>query len=446
MDDITTAIKQRFEQALTLFKEGKSNTARAICKEILQVRQNEPHTLQLLGLIAIAESQHKEAISFLKASLTELPNDPVCHHNLASAYSMAGLFAEAEKHYQKAFELNPQYAEAYFNFAFCADLNKYPDFILKVTALLKDTTLTKRNRTLLHYAAGKYYHGCRNFTEAFAHFDKANELQIHNFSSEKYNHLVSATEQSFTQDLFLKFKSAGDLENQPIFIVGLPTAGCALVDNLLCYHPEIASTKANTDFMVLSKELSLAQPGHQFYPECLVHLTPEQIKNLAKVYIEHLQKNSHKRYIINSFPLNFIYIGLIKLLFPKALFIHIDRHPEDASLACYFTLLQNHCEFSHSLEHLADFHKGYATLLQHWKTLFSKDILSLNYEELLANPESNMKKILNFLQLPWDPNCINATLLEKDSNYPPGFSSQYLPHIAILHSKLMPFIQEYIVK
>ncbi|OGT46324.1 MAG: hypothetical protein A3F17_09095 [Gammaproteobacteria bacterium RIFCSPHIGHO2_12_FULL_41_15] len=439
MDDKTSVIRQRFEEALAFFKSGKVNTAQAICKEILHAERNEPHTLQLLGLIAIGENQYHDAIIHLKQALLMLPDNAICHHNLASAYNLTGEYSKAEQHYLKAIAISPKYVEAFFNYAFVADLSQHKEFIKIVLDLLALPDLSNHNVALLHFAAGKYHHTFNEYDLAFEHFQTANKLEMTHFNIEQFNALVKATLEVFDKRLLTPFKTAGNESSQPLFIVGMPTSGSILLDNILCRHPNMNSVKNNSDFLILANELSRIRPGNQLYPHCVNFLSPTTINNLAKVYLNHIQKYSIKTYTINHFTLNVLYLGLIKLLFPNARIIHMQRHPLDACLSCYFTLLQNHCEFCFSLDALAAFYQGYVELMQHWKTLFYNDILTLNFEDLATNPEDCTQTVLNFLQLDEPLSPIDREMVNQSYKYSIGFSQHYTQHVHLLIDALKPY-------
>jgi tetratricopeptide (TPR) repeat protein len=260
MDKKQENIKKRFMQALALYKQGKINAAQIICDEILHDHPNEGHTLQLLGLIAITNRQFSEAVFHLKKSLTTLENNAICHHNLASAYNLTGEKEKAVKHYLRAIEIKPEYVEAYFNLIYIFDLKSNKNIIDPIKKLIHQTDLSNNDISLLHFAAGKYYHTIKNYSEAFQHIEQANHRQPSTFQPLKHHQIVDNIIQTFNKKLFEQCKSAGNDSDMPLFVIGMPTSGSNLLGKMLTSHPDIGTIGNNTDFYILAKELDQLRP------------------------------------------------------------------------------------------------------------------------------------------------------------------------------------------
>jgi hypothetical protein len=110
--------------------------------------------------------------------------------------------------------------------------------------------------------------------------------------------------------------------------------------------------------------------------------------------------------LLDKTPLNFLYLGLIRLALPGARVIHLRRDPMDACLAMYKTLFRMGYPFSYDLDDLARYHAGYARLMQHWREHCPGFVLDVDYERLVAAPREQLERMLAFCGLPWDARCL----------------------------------------
>ena len=154
MDKQKTDLKRRVGEASALFKSGKLDKSLDLCYQILEEHPQQGQTLQLIGVININQGKYVKAIDHLKRSLAELDHDAIAHHNLASAYNLVGKFDKAEQSYRKAIELNPDYAEAYFNLAMISDIYYHLNIIKQIQRLLANSHLGQHESGRGHFAAG----------------------------------------------------------------------------------------------------------------------------------------------------------------------------------------------------------------------------------------------------------------------------------------------------
>lgn len=439
----TSELKLRVQEASKLFKTGHLDKSVGLCYQILEKHPFQGHTLQLLGLIEINQGKVKEAIAHLNRSLTELKNDPIAHHNLASAYHLAGDREEAEKHDWMAVELNPNYVAAYFNLVTLTNIDHHLNIIKPIQRLLNESNLKEKEAAMLHFAAGKYFHHVKEYQRAYHHFHHGNRLQKVAFNPSLYHQQTQSIIQTFNRNFFKTFSEAGNTDIELTFLIGMPACGTNPLDTTLNKHAQIVSVGQNTDFLILAHQLDKIRPGNLTYPSCVTALTPENIKACAAVYLKHTPITNKNQIVLNSFPLNFNYIGLIKLLFPKAKFIHFQRHPLDTCLASFFNWLQNHYQFSHSLEHISQYYLDYLKLMQHWRGIFLEDILTIEFENFIEHTPSQLNKIFKFIGIDTKVNPNTSIEFDPRFHFETGFSQNYLTRIETLTNRLKPYIASY---
>ena len=129
--------------------------------------------------------------------------------------------------------------------------------------------------------------------------------------------------------------------------------------------------------------------------------------NMGAKYIENLDRyNANKNYITDKAPLNFKWIGLIKLILPKSKIIHCTRDPKDTCLSLFKNFFEGELNFSYNLEEAGKYYKLYQNLMEFWKQLLPDFIYDISYEKLVENQEPESRKLLDFCNLDWDKNCL----------------------------------------
>ena len=129
---------------------------------------------------------------------------------------------------------------------------------------------------------------------------------------------------------------------------------------------------------------------------------------LRNDYYEYLERfNSDKDFITDKAPLNFRWIGLIKILFPNSKIIHCTRDPKDNCLSLYKNFFEGGLNFSYNQKELVAYYKLYLDLMNFWQNLFPGSIYEAKYEKIINNPESEIKAMVKFCELPWEDDCLN---------------------------------------
>ena len=145
----------------------------------------------------------------------------------------------------------------------------------------------------------------------------------------------------------------------------------------------------------------------QDYPHCLDRLTLDQIDGMAQIYLQPLRAmNPQAKRITDKLPLNFLHLGLIEILFPGARVIHCRRDAMDTCLSCYMSSFREGHEFKYDLSNLGHFYRQYERLMAHWKANLDLPMLEVQYEELVEDSEGQSRRMIEFLDLPWDKRCL----------------------------------------
>jgi hypothetical protein len=191
-----------------------------------------------------------------------------------------------------------------------------------------------------------------------------------------------------------------------IFILGMPRSGTTMVEQIIANHKNVYGAGELKDLTEIIRENFLVNDKIQF-PEKFNIKDQAFFNNMGTKYIENLDRyNANKNYITDKAPLNFRWIGLIKLILPKSKIIHCTRDPKDICLSLFKNIFEGQLNFSYNLEEVGEFHKLYKNLMEFWKQLLPDFIYDISYEKLVENQELESRKLLDFCNLDWDKNCL----------------------------------------
>jgi hypothetical protein len=206
--------------------------------------------------------------------------------------------------------------------------------------------------------------------------------------------------------------SDDDTQPQPIFIVGMPRSGTSLAEQILASHPAVFGAGELSFWSTqISNQVEAALAAGDRY---LTRDTRE-LQRSKHEYCQLLDKTSSPApRVVDKMPTNFFALGLIHTLFPQGRIIHLQRHPIDTCLSLYFQHFESANAYSHDLEDLADYYRGYQRLMAHWRAaLPAGTLLEVPYEGLVSDAGHWIRAMLDFLALPWDPRCLESHLCAR---------------------------------
>jgi hypothetical protein len=197
----------------------------------------------------------------------------------------------------------------------------------------------------------------------------------------------------------------------PIFIFGMHRSGTTLVEQILASYPNVYGKGELQFFNQLDQNLPSILKVDELYPECSNFIDDQAAYDIAELYIKKLRETVGlpKDYtrITDKNPFNFHYLGLISLLFPKARFIHCQRHPLDTCISIYFHNFATGNQFAYDLSDLGRYYREYLRLMAHWRKVLPIKIFELKYENIVQQQEEVSRQLVKFCGLEWDPACLD---------------------------------------
>ena len=361
-----------------------------------------------LGTVFIKLSKYHEGIQLYEKSLKIKPENPRVYLSLGHALKTIGERKKSEAAYQNAIKYFSLSGEAYWSLA---NLKTYEfsdkEIINMESSLIKN--IHPNELTQMHFALGKAYESKRQFDKSFEHYAEGNWQQRKQISYNAEDYKISIDE---LIDFFDKNKNLYNLKAQsnfddPIFILGLPRSGSTMIEQILSSHSLIEGTQELPNILTISRDIKLIDQK-KGYPNNLLGLDQSSFDDLGKKYIDETKwARSSTPYFIDKMPNNFVHIGLIKLILPKAKIIDARRNPMDTCFSCFKQYFAKGQHFTYDLDDIARYYKDYVRLMDYWKKLFPEEIFTINYEQVIENPNDRIRDLLEFCNVKFEDSCIN---------------------------------------
>jgi tetratricopeptide (TPR) repeat protein len=357
-----------------------------------------------LGVTLRLQGRGEEALESCRRALELDPDHVDALLSAAQLASDRGEFAEAERIFRRALTLAPKSPEA---LAGLVGLRKMTtaDAVWALEALkMANLPLPASRAAKLRYAIGKYFDDTGEPAQAFAHYRIANELSKHSgtpHDRSQWQQEVDTLMRRFDRGWLGRNASRDNPSSRPVLIVGMPRSGTTLMEQILAAHPAVHG----------AGELAFWVPALSKYAseEAFVRLTRAELQQLARGYLRLLDEQSAvATQVVDKMPGNFRCAGLIHAAFPNARIINVLRNPIDTCLSVYFQDFNATHSYAKDLEDLAHYYRQYLKLMNHWREVLPQDaFLQVVYEDLIDDPETWTRKMLQFVGQPWDSRCLH---------------------------------------
>ena len=263
-----------------------------------------------------------------------------------------------------------------------------------VHALTRDD-LTPQDRRALHAALARLEDRRGNVDAAFAAAANANRLDPRVYDPAATDARFANLIERFTSAAFAK-QSSTPVGPRMIFIVGMPRSGTTLVEQVLDCHPAVAAQGERRELGQIAARLG----------DDPATWKPTDVAAAAADYVQELSVGADQTMATDKMPRNFEHLGHIAVLFPDAAIVHCTRDPRDTCLSCYFQNFVAGNEFAGDLAALGHFYRAYLGLMDHWRAVLPTPVFDVSYEKLVADPETEIRALVDHVGLPWDDACL----------------------------------------
>jgi tetratricopeptide (TPR) repeat protein len=426
----------------SLGKLARPDEALAALKRALSLDPSSPDAQFRCAQLLRSLGRLQEAEACFRRALALTPNWLAAHTELASVLRLQGRREACEAQCRAALDLDEGSCEAWLVLAELradeGDFGAAEDLFRQVIARDRDSiagwagiarvrrmsvadgawlsaaqrlagSAQERRQLPLCFALGKYYDDLGDCAAAFDCYTRANALAKRCAPAHDRSHLTRATDRlvrSQSSAWLDQVRSACPGSERAVFIVGMPRSGTTLLEQILASHPAVCGAGELTFWGEHAGEILLnadARPG-----ALTLERDPRALARLGEDYLATLRAySSRAERVVNKWPANFWFTGLIHAALPAARIIHLRRHPIDTCLSIYFQHFEAVNAYANDLEDLAQYYRDYERVMQHWcRVLPREQLFELSYEELVSDQRASTRAVLEFLGLPWDERCM----------------------------------------
>jgi predicted Zn-dependent protease len=401
----------RYDYACVLLERHLYQRACEEAEKLLAIESGHLDYRALYARASVGLGEHDRAITLYQKLLQEVPGAADLHLSLAHSLKTQGRQAESIEAYRAAAAARPDFGDAYWSLANLKTYRHSDEEIARMRAAEAVPTTQTVDRYHLCFALGKAFEDRADYAESWRYYSQGNALKR---SESRYRAQIIEinTRKQIdvcTREFFANRAGFGAEGPDPIFIVGLPRAGSTLIEQILASHSRVEGTHELGEIPRMVLDLQGRQPDldNPRYPGILAELTPENFRQLGEKYLGDTRiYRGNKPYFIDKMPNNFRHIGLIHLILPNAKIIDVRREP----IACCFSILKQLFatgqEFSYSVEDIARYYRTYLDVMQHWNEVLPGRVLQVQHEGVVDDLESNVRRILDFCGLAFEPSCL----------------------------------------
>ena len=367
-----------------------------------------PQVLDVIGTTYALLGEHRSADQWYRRAAEGQPDNPALRINHANNLIYLGETTRAEQELAAALRLGRGHAQAHW---LLAGLEKARDHghLAEMQAMLQQRALPLRAQAFLHYAMGKEHEDLQEWDAAFEAFvagARARRATLQ-FDEQLESATFAALEEIYTSD-WLAGRGAGNEDPSPVFIIGQPRTGTTLVERIITAHSAVHSAGELQQFGNCIRRLTRYDRPERFAPELFDLARDIDPQVLGSEYLLRTTKlrGTLPRFV-DKLPYNYLFLPHILAALPNARVIHLVRDPRDACFSVYKQLFADAYPHSYDLEEMARHFVRYHRLMQTWRERFPGRFLDVHYEEVVANLEDNARRIMAYLELPWEDACVN---------------------------------------
>jgi tetratricopeptide (TPR) repeat protein len=418
---------ESFERAVSLqpdFAEALYNRANALrgLKRIpealadydraIAVRPNYAMAFNNRGATLQELERPLEALESYDRALALSPSYADAWENKAILQSEFGEVEGARRALETLIRAEPRRARAHFQLVRMKRMTREDPQLPVLEALARErNAMGEKEAVDISFALGKAYDDIGEYELAFAHFAEGNALKRAGIVYNEVGTLAHLRRiaSAFTPDAVDALRGLGDATAAPIFIFGMPRSGSTLIEQILSCHPDISARGEVDAFERAAADVANANGRSLSLPEMFSLLPAEQLSAIGRRYLEKMRvEGEGAKRTTDKKPSNFLYAGLIHLALPGARLIHTRRNAIDTCWSCFSQRFADvGMPSAYDLGELGRFYCAYDTLMEHWRRALPEGaILTVDYEDVVADLEGQTRRILAHCGLAWNDGCL----------------------------------------
>jgi len=388
-----------YNMGSTLDEIGELEAAIDSYKQAIKVKPDYADAYNNMGSALRDKGDPEAAIDSYKQALKIKPDYAEAYYNMGISLNDKGDTESAINSYNQALKIKPNYAEVYKNISYLKRYKERDENFIKMQSLCLDRGSSDEQLCHLNFALSKASEDLNEIEQSFNYLKMGNEIRtkIISYDIKQDIELFSQLKKAYPSIALQSTVETSELK--PIFILGMPRSGTTLVEQVVSSHSKV--TGAGELIYVSRFGRSIARG--------LIKPNDQIILGFKKRYIEALKLRSDVKSIVtDKMPHNFLYVGLIFSAFPDAKVIHVNRNPAAtcwSNYKHYFTT--KGLGYSYDLDDTVAYFGLYKDLMQFWLDHYGDQIYNLNYEDLTINQDAETRKLIHYLELKWEDDCLS---------------------------------------
>ena len=424
---------------------GDLDNAEHLLRQALQQAPDHTPALFELGRVLKEMDRPEEAVAVYRQLLQQEPENPKAHFRLAGVLAPAAMTEESARAYRRCLELAPRHAgawlglghmlktlgdqeggiaayrrclelepdfgEAYYSLANLKTYRFEDDDIRDMQLQLEQEHLADSSRVNFLFALARAYEHRRDYDRAWDYYEQGNTTQRMLVSYDPVQTETANDEliEFFNADFAARTTGMGNPDPSPIFILGLPRSGSTLIEQIIASHSQVEGTSELPYIGRLSKSMNHNRADGMQYPDVLDELEARHFHRLGQDYLDlaarHRVEGAPR--FIDKMPNNFPSIGFIHSILPNAKIIDARRSPVDACVGNLKQLYARGQTFSYDQSDIGEYYLQYRRMMDHWDKVLPGRVLHVQYEDTVAGLETQVRRILDYLELPWEDGCLH---------------------------------------
>jgi tetratricopeptide (TPR) repeat protein len=404
--------KARIDYIQVLRKRQNYAEALHQAKVLLEKDPKNPQFQSVFAVESMQSGDFDTALSVFESILERLPEDPVTLTSRGHALKTQGQTDAAVDSYRRAINKFPAHGEAYYSLANLKLFRFSDDEITAMEAQDATVGISHMSKTYLNFALGKAYEDKGLIDKSFACYERGNahkKVQSR-YKSSELTAEFKAQAQVFDKAFVARHSDTGCVAPDPIFIVGLPRSGSTLLEQILSSHSQVDGTMELPNILALAQKLRRGErmSSTNYYPAVLNDLSQQQLAEFGEQFLRETRVHRGSApFFIDKMPNNFRHIGLISLILPNAKIIDARRHPMACCFSGFKQLFAEGQEFTYGLEEIGTYYKDYVELMDHWDKVLPGKVLRVQYEDVVADLDTQVRRILDYCGLEFEESCIS---------------------------------------
>ena len=399
----------RYSYASALIDAKRPEAALTQARELVRRDPKQPLFLEIEALALEYLHNHAAAAEVWRRLIEAWPMQAELWTHYARVLRGMGAREDCIAAYRKALACAPSHGLAWQGLADLKTFRFTGTDAEQMERQLARADLPTPDRIALLFALGKAYADLQRYDKSFASYAKGNALEHLGrvYDANALTAHVARCKHLFTAEFFDTRSEFGCTIADPIFIVGMPRAGSTLVEQIIASHSQIEGTTELPIVSRMAHELA-KQHGAAFYSDLLTTLDAAELKRAGEAYLEAARpRRKHgKPFFTDKMGGNFFYIGLIHLMLPNARIVDVRRHPLACGVSNFVQMFADEMKNASRLSDIGQHYRDYVELMAHFERARPGKVLRVFYEELVLNPEAEIRRLLAFIGVPFEEACL----------------------------------------